>query len=167
MHLEPLSQPSKTAGTTVDAKEARLAAVALAEQNALLKQQAEDLETQVHHLTESLASVRAEADAFKARLEQAELDMGNVPVSDAVLPRENLAVVDANPSLRMVVLDAGTANGIRPGMAFEVVRDRSVIAEMRVVDVRRRVCGAVVEELGGSGFPGRGDRVIARKQSDR
>lgn len=56
-------------------------------------------------------------------------------------------VLDFHPQLRVVVLDVGEEQGARVGMPFVVVRGEEVVAEVRVVEVRRRVSGAVVEAM--------------------
>ncbi len=56
-------------------------------------------------------------------------------------------VLDVNPNLRLVVLNVGLLHGARVGMPFVVTRGDRVIAQVRVVEVRRRICGAVIENL--------------------
>jgi len=60
---------------------------------------------------------------------------------------DSAKVLDANPNLRVVVLNVGEAQGARVGMPFIVLRGDRVVAELRVVEVRRNICGAVVERL--------------------
>lgn len=60
---------------------------------------------------------------------------------------ESARVLDVNPQLRMVVLDIGEEQGARVGMPFLVVRGDEVVAELRLVEVRRRVSGAVIETM--------------------
>jgi hypothetical protein len=54
-------------------------------------------------------------------------------------------VLDVNATLQLVVLDVGEWQGARIGMPFAVVRNGRVIAELRVIEVRRRICGALIE----------------------
>jgi hypothetical protein len=56
-------------------------------------------------------------------------------------------VVDVNPQLRAVVLDVGGQQGVRVGMPFLVLRGDRVVAELRVVEVRTRVSGALIEHV--------------------
>jgi hypothetical protein len=56
-------------------------------------------------------------------------------------------VLDVNPKLRLVVLNVGLLHGARVGMPFVVTRGDRVIGQVRVVEVRRRICGAVIEKL--------------------
>lgn len=159
MYLEPLGRPREPGGT-VDQREARLAAMALADQNEGLRGEMAELEGHVRQLTVALASVRAEADVLKARTERGELEV-ETPAGGAVaLSEAEIRVIDVNPALRMVVLDGGSAHGIRPGMVFQVVRGGRPIAAVRAVDVRALVTGAVIEDAEDDGRPEHGDRAV-------
>jgi hypothetical protein len=54
-------------------------------------------------------------------------------------------VLDVNPDLRLVVLNVGLLQGARIGMPLVVLRGDRVIAELKIVDVRQRICGALIE----------------------
>ena len=56
-------------------------------------------------------------------------------------------VLDVNPGLRLVVLNVGLLHGARVGMPFIVTRGDRVIGQVRVVEVRRRICGALIENV--------------------
>ena len=56
-------------------------------------------------------------------------------------------VLDVNPALRVVVLNVGLEQGARVGMPFVVLRQDRVVAELRVVETRRNICGALVESV--------------------
>jgi hypothetical protein len=58
---------------------------------------------------------------------------------------ESAVVLDANPNLRLVVLNIGLLQGARVGMPLVVLRDDRVVAELRIVEVRKRICGALIE----------------------
>jgi hypothetical protein len=45
------------------------------------------------------------------------------------------------------VLNVGLLQGARVGMPFIVTRGNRVIAQVRVVEVRRRICGALIENV--------------------
>jgi hypothetical protein len=47
-----------------------------------------------------------------------------------------------------VVGNFGAKQGVKIGMPLRVKRGDNVIAKLRVVDVRERICGAVIEESG-------------------
>jgi len=163
-YLEPMRRPERPESAPVDSRESRLATMALADQNALLRQEVGELAGQLRQLTASLASVRAEADVFRAQLERAELAV-EAPAA-GVLLREQFEVLDVNEHLRMVILDAGSSQGIKPGMLFQVMRGQRPVVQVRVVDVRGRVCGAAMDEARSDEWPRKGDRAIPRRQSD-
>ena len=49
--------------------------------------------------------------------------------------------------LGILVLGAGSKDGVRPGMPFEIFRQDKPIARALVTDVRQSVSGAVVQAL--------------------
>lgn len=94
----------------------------------------------------------------RARLE----DIGP---SGAVSPELGLrlgrvTVMDVNRALGMVILDAGGRQGIRPGMALVAVRDGRPVARVRVVDVRREIAGAVVQQTETGRYPEARDGLL-------
>jgi cell shape-determining protein MreC len=56
-------------------------------------------------------------------------------------------VLDVNPRLQMVVLSAGRQQGVRVGMPFVVLRGDRVVARLKVLEVRRQMSGALVEQI--------------------
>lgn len=58
---------------------------------------------------------------------------------------ESAAVLDVNPNLRVAVLNIGLLQGARVGMPLVVLRGDRVVAELKIVEVRRQICGAVIE----------------------
>lgn len=54
-------------------------------------------------------------------------------------------VLAVNPDLRLAVLNVGLLQGARIGMPVVVLRGDLVIAELKIVDVRQRICGALIE----------------------
>lgn len=71
-----------------------------------------------------------------------------------------VTVLDANDELGMVVLGAGSMDGMRPGLVYRVVREGRVTARLRIAIVRRRIAGAKVLEEGKVVFPGPGDKAV-------
>lgn len=145
------------------AREALLAAPVLAEENARLREQVAALEALVGELTVSLAEARFERDRLGVAAERLPAQAGGA----GDLAATALAVVDANRALGLVVLDGGTAAGVRPGMVFGVVRADEAIARVRAVDVRERIAGAKVEALTTDAYPERGDRAVVWRSTTR
>jgi len=56
-------------------------------------------------------------------------------------------VVSIKEELSLVVANVGSRQGVRVGMPFKVVRDDHLIGMVRVVDVREKICGAVIQSL--------------------
>ena len=73
---------------------------------------------------------------------------------------QELRVLDVNPDLRMVVINAGKLHGLKPGMAFSVVRKGKGIARVRAIDVRDEITGAAMEETNRRTYPAKGDRLL-------
>jgi hypothetical protein len=122
------------------------------------------LERQVRYLSAALAAVRSENDELRARLE-GKLLSGAPAARESGTPSRlmegGVRVREASRELGMVAMDAGARQGVRVGMVLMIVRDKQSLARARVVDVRRRVSGAVIEELlPGAPYPGPGDRLV-------
>jgi len=59
----------------------------------------------------------------------------------------NGMVVSIKEELSLVVANIGSRQGVRVGMPFKVVREDHIIGTVRVVDVREKICGAVIQSL--------------------
>jgi len=69
-------------------------------------------------------------------------------------------VVSVKEEWSLVVGNIGEKQGVKIGMPLRVMRSDKVIATLRVVDVRQRICGAVIQEMD-SGKIRVGDRLQA------
>ena len=147
--------------------EARLTAPVLAERNIALGQQVAGLEDRVDLLTATLAFERAEQDIRMAKDIRAEMSEGRSAGEAGLKPAADVRVVDANRDLGMIVLNAGTLEGIRSGMRFYVLREDRKVARVRTTVVRERIAGAVLEEAEAGEYPRAGDRVVLQVASDR
>ena len=58
------------------------------------------------------------------------------------------AVLSVKDEWSFVVGNIGAKQGVKIGMPLRVMRGEQKIATLRVVDVRERICGAVVQEMG-------------------
>jgi hypothetical protein len=56
-------------------------------------------------------------------------------------------VLSVKEEWSLVVGDLGTRQGLKIGMPLRVVHDGKMVATLRVVDVRDRISGAVIQEL--------------------
>lgn len=59
----------------------------------------------------------------------------------------NAAVVSVKDEWSFVVANIGEKQGVKIGMPLRVLRAERKIATLRVVDVRQRICGAVIQEM--------------------
>jgi len=82
---------------------------------------------------------------------------GRVPDSGALT---DVWLIDVNPELGLVVLNAGRREGVKAGMEFALTREGRKVGEVRVIDVRETIAGAVVTDHGREGFPRVEDRAV-------
>ncbi len=57
------------------------------------------------------------------------------------------SVVSVKAEWSLVVGNLGEKQGVKIGMPLRVVRNDKTIATLRVVDVRQKICGAVIQEM--------------------
>ena len=98
------------------------------------------------------ADVTAEVARAKSLLTAIRPAMGdgattNTSIAGPEPTLESAQVLEVNPDLRLVVLNVGLLHGVRVGMPFVVLRGDRVVAELKVVEVRRRICGALIENV--------------------
>jgi hypothetical protein len=128
-------------------------------------EEASGQERQIRYLSAALAAAQSENDALRARLDGKVTGSAPATVSgEGRAPRlmeGGARVLDASRELGVLVLDAGARQGVRAGLVLMVMREKRSLARVRVVDVRRRVAGAVIEDLlPGAPYPGPGDRLV-------
>jgi hypothetical protein len=58
------------------------------------------------------------------------------------------SVISVKEEWSFVVGNVGEQQGVKIGMPLRVMRGDQKIATLRVVDVRQKICGAVIEEMG-------------------
>jgi len=56
-------------------------------------------------------------------------------------------VIDVKEELGLIVANIGAKQGVKVGMPFQVWRDTTLVGDVRVVDVRDRIAGAVIQNL--------------------
>lgn len=76
-------------------------------------------------------------------------------------------VISVKEEWSLVVGNVGEKQGVKMGMPMRVMRGDKLIATLRVVDVRQRICGAVIQEMGsGKEKIKVGDRLQADARKD-
>jgi len=69
-------------------------------------------------------------------------------------------IVDVRDDLALVVANLGDRHGVKIGMPFQVWRDDKLVGTVKVVDVRDRISGAIIQNLESSENPVQaGDRL--------
>jgi len=71
------------------------------------------------------------------------------PVETESLPSTLMdgSVISVKEEWSLVVANLGEQQGIRMGMPLRVMREGKLISTLRVVDVRQKICGAVIQEM--------------------
>ena len=109
---------------------------------------------------EDVAGELARAKALLGATDRPAMDPRGKPATAAGQTEGTLgaaAVLEVNPDLRLVVLNVGLLQGARIGMPLVVLHGDRVVAELKIVEVRRRICGALIERL---------DRKVTLKAGD-
>lgn len=65
----------------------------------------------------------------------------------AVATMTDGTVISVEPGLALVVMNLGSKQGVKVGTPFQIVRNDKTIGNVRVVDVREKIAGAVIQNL--------------------
>ena len=142
----------------------------------LMQQEREKYRDQVLGLSEAimhLLKTSTGGDAV-ARMEvEAQLrGASELATKSQSLPEETATLMDARvvsvkEEWSLVVGNIGEKQGVKMGMPLRVMRAEKLIATLRVVDVRQRICGAVIQEMdSGKDKIKVGDRLQADVRKD-
>ena len=104
------------------------------------------------------AQARMEVETQLRRSSELAAKSQNFPEETATLMDGR--VISVKEEWSLVVGNIGGKQGVKMGMPMRVIRADELIATLRVVDVRQRICGAVIQEMG-SGKIKVGDRLQA------
>ncbi len=123
----------------------------------LLQKEREQYRDQMLRLTEAVLRFlkTAESSDGQVRMEvEAELRSINELIAksggDATEAQPSLLdgnVISVKEEWSLVVGNIGQQHGVKMGMPLRVIRGDKVIATLRVVDVRQKICGAVIQEM--------------------
>lgn len=137
----------------------------------LLKKQNEDAVNQLVRLTEAVQVLIKSTEEIDPQIRltvETELRKTNAVLGnpggakvEGIEPTLNDGmVVDVKEDLSLIVGNIGEKQGVRVGMPFQVWREDKRIGEARVVDVRERICGAIIQNLESEKIPIKaGDRL--------
>ena len=91
------------------------------------------------------AKARAEVEAQVRSTNALAMKAASAPEAEPTLM--DGSVVSVKDEWSLVVGNLGEKQGVKIGMPLRVVREGRLIATLRVVDVRQRICGAVIQEM--------------------
>jgi hypothetical protein len=91
------------------------------------------------------AQARMEVEAQLRSLNELIAKADNPPVETATLM--DGSVISVKDEWSLVVGNIGEKQGVKMGMPMRVLRGDKLIATLRVVDVRQRICGAVIQKM--------------------
>ena len=92
------------------------------------------------------AQARMEVEAQLRRASEPAARSPDVPEETTTLMDGR--VVSVKEEWSLVVGNIGEKHGVKMGMPMRVMRADKLIATLRVVNVRQRICGAVIQEMG-------------------
>ena len=123
----------------------------------LFQKEREAYRDQMLRLTESVLRFLKTTESSDA---QARMDLeAQLRGVNALIEKSGNTAAEAQPGLldgnvisvkeewSLVVGNIGEQQGVKMGMPLRVMRDDKVIATLRVVDVRQKICGAVIQEM--------------------
>ncbi len=121
----------------------------------LMQKEREQYREQMLRLTEAMlqllktstggdAKARAEVEA---QLRSMNALVAKAGATEAALTLMDGSVVSVKEEWSLVVGNLGEKQGVKIGMPLRVVREGRLIATLRVVDVRQKICGAVIQEM--------------------
>ena len=113
---------------------------AQAEANALLDSMTRSRSAQA----EARASLEMELRAADRMLG---VGAGDLEAQAAGPTLTDASVVEVKPEFALVVANIGRNAGVKVGMPFQVWRDNRRVGDVRVIDVRDRISGAVIQNL--------------------
>ncbi len=111
---------------------------------------------------------RAEVEAqLRATKQLLAANEGVMPNDESAPDLMDGKVLSVKEEWALVVSNLGARQGVKIGMPLRVVRDGKTIATLRVVDVREKISGAVIQELGSEKAKIKvGDRLQADARRD-
>ena len=111
------------------------------------------------------AQARADVEAQLRKTNELVLKSTSANVQEPQQSLMDASVLSVKEEWSFVVANIGEQQGVKIGMPLRVMRGDQKIATLRVVDVRRRICGAVIEDSGKEKIKV-GDRLQADARSN-
>jgi hypothetical protein len=73
-------------------------------------------------------------------------------------------VVSIKEDLNLVVANIGSRHGVKVGMPFDIVRGDNIVGSVRIVDVREKIAGGLIQYLSDQERIRTGDRLKVASQ---
>lgn len=142
----------------------------LKEKNQAASEQLVRLSEAITVLVKTSSDLKPEARmAVEAELRKAAEILGaSGAIAPGAIPAslQDAMVVDFKEDLSLLVANVGSSHGVKVGMPFRILRDGQLVGNAKVIDVRERISGAVIQNLASENIRvEKGDnlRVDARK----
>jgi hypothetical protein len=123
----------------------------LKEKNQAASDQLVRLSEAITILVKTSTDLKPEARmAVEAELRKtAEILGASAAISPGAIPAslQDAMVVDFKEDLSLLVANVGSAQGVKVGMPFRILRDGQLVGNAKVIDVRERISGAVIQNL--------------------
>lgn len=123
----------------------------LKEKNQAAGEQLVRLSEAITVLVQSSSGLKPEARmAVEAELRKTAEVLGTtVGLSPDAVPAslQDAMVADFREDLSLLVANVGSVHGVKVGMPFRILRDGKQIGSAKVIDVRERISGAVIQNL--------------------
>lgn len=159
------AKPAFRTDSGLESREARQTVAVLARQNSELRREAAELRRQVRNLARDLAAARAEADAGRAEQFRREREAAQAGRPAEAAQLDGLRLLDVSAGLQYAVVGGGAAQGLRPGLLLAVMQSNRAVARVRLVDVRSRISGAVMDERRPGAELRPGDRLVPWREA--
>ena len=75
------------------------------------------------------------------------LGINNLQDNEITSSLQNARVVNLKEDLSLIVTNVGTTHGVKVGMPLIILRNGQLIGNAKVIDVRERISGAVIQNL--------------------
>ncbi len=101
-------------------------------------------------LVKTSGEIKTEARmAVEAELRKTAQILGNsgLPGTESIANLQDARVVDFKDDLSLLIANIGSAHGVKVGMPLRILRDGQLIGNAKVIDVRERISGAVIQNL--------------------
>lgn len=122
----------------------------------------------LHEATQVLLLTAKDSSPQSRMLVETELRKTSALLSSSLPSLSNLEpsnlndgiVIDTKEEISLVVINIGKTHGVKLGMPFQVLRKSNIINSIKIIDVREKISGGVIQSLSSEGLRiEKGDRL--------